>query len=74
MLVFVLARGEKSPPLIPHILKHFIKTIKFDMTELWEYRTIDTIQEGFPALMRICTMKNDYNPYWGTNLRGSLKR
>jgi len=52
----------------------FIKALKSEEVNLWEYRTMDDTRKGFPILSRMCITRNANIPLLATDLLVSLNQ
>ena len=71
---FQISMSRKGNPYDNAYAESFIKTLKSEEVELWEYRTMEDVQERIPYLMGMCTTRNAYIPLLTTDLLVSLNQ
>jgi len=71
---FQISMSRKGNPYDNAYAESFIKTLKSEEVSLWEYRTMEDVQEkAFPILSRMRITRNGYIPFLTTDLLVSLK-
>jgi len=70
---FQISMGRKANPYDNAYAESFIKTLKSEEVQLWEYLPLRMLKKGFPTSLSKCIIKNDYTPLLAIGLLVSLK-